>query len=776
MFGITRSPIDFAGGSVWTPASLSTLRQWLSDNYYASPVGGLQVIESLETHGTVRAPQPGCCALFDGVNDKGALAARLCSATVTRLTVEYAIKPDGIAGKVRMADGLNVGFSTGWEVQSGTVNGLKEMFYCGAAGAFGESTSTVISTSTFKNLRWEYDGSLSGNANRLKLYVDEVAASLTFTGTIPTSITMGANVFSVGYTGYLPAMSIYNVSVSENDVVLAGWYFNDRAGTVARDWSGNGRDLTLSGPITESTFWAEDSSITANPFNVLGGTIANNLVTYSEQLDNAAWTKSESTVTANAANNSQGVLTADLIVPSTNIALHYIFQAIFTAATPQTLSFDAKTSGYDYLAINTAGSVQEAIFNVTAGTVQSSDPSIGSISISSLGNGWYRYTIKFTPNFATLRMHASSNSTNASFAGNGTSGVLVSRVQLENGSAETTYTPTTSTTFNNVIIPRNESNTAFDTLGNALGNTGLSPYPVAIDTPCVTLDGINDYVNLGDVSTSPTTISVVVKLVSDNQEIMTLQNSTATAVTVVAGVLTFGGSLTVSAISVDGAVVSAATAGALLNDNEWHALLLTLTAISCSALRIGTDGSGFGNISVCELELTASGATKTFPFQEGAGTAVDNVKVYWYKTDGTYGAVASALVGVTVASAWANRCPGYVRDHAFEYGGRLDALGAFCPLVPGTALCADGEAATLSAGKRGNPYSQMIPSPFDAAELNKFGFTSATRISATETFDDASSIADTGFGRIGADGIDREFLADEALTGADLAAAQAYIA
>jgi hypothetical protein len=54
----------------------------------------------------------------------------------------------------------------------------------------GYTTSALLTNNTWRHVCFAYDGSLTGNAQRLKIYVDGVQQTLTFSGTIPES--MGA--------------------------------------------------------------------------------------------------------------------------------------------------------------------------------------------------------------------------------------------------------------------------------------------------------------------------------------------------------------------------------------------------------------------------------------------------------------------------------------------------------------------------------------------------------------------------------------------------------
>ncbi|TXH01136.1 MAG: LamG domain-containing protein, partial [Candidatus Moraniibacteriota bacterium] len=72
-----------------------------------------------------------------------------------------------------------------------------------------------------------FDGSLSGNSNRLKAYVDGVATSLTFSGTIPATTNSNSDDFTVGYAplfggytvGKIDEVRLYSRSLTEAEAI-----------------------------------------------------------------------------------------------------------------------------------------------------------------------------------------------------------------------------------------------------------------------------------------------------------------------------------------------------------------------------------------------------------------------------------------------------------------------------------------------------------------------------------------------------------------------------
>jgi hypothetical protein len=121
-----------------------------------------------------------------------------------------------------------------------------------------------------------------------------------------------------------------------------------------------------------------------------------NLLTKTEQFDDAVWVKSNATVTANATTAPDGTLTADLLnggVSGTRQVTQFISKA--SAAIPYTLScyLKADTSTVATLALsdNTTGevSVQFNLSTGTAGSVSIGTWTAGSATITPVGNNWY---------------------------------------------------------------------------------------------------------------------------------------------------------------------------------------------------------------------------------------------------------------------------------------------------------------------------------------------------------------------------------------------------
>lgn len=129
----------------------------------------------------------------------------------------------------------------------------------------------------------------------------------------------------------------------------------------------------------------------------LGTTSNRNLLAYSEQFDNAYWTKLNITVTADAtANPIDGLTnTAELVTESTDGAAssHELSRAFtFTNGATYTYSFYAKAVNRQAaVRVLATGEFAGAVFNLGTGTVAST--TAGSASITNVGGGWYRCVV-----------------------------------------------------------------------------------------------------------------------------------------------------------------------------------------------------------------------------------------------------------------------------------------------------------------------------------------------------------------------------------------------
>jgi hypothetical protein len=184
---------------------------------------------------------------------------------------------------------------------------------------------------------------------------------------------------------------------------------------------------------TSGTFVGSNGLIQTTPASV-------NLLTQTQQFDNAAWTKSNSTVTANAAVAPDGTSTADKLVEAATTSSHYVLQAPTVTATTHVFSVYAKAGERSFVSLGFDG--LNVWFNLTTGAVGTIEAGL-TAAIVSVGDGWYRCSAIRTVTVAGSKssvIYSASADNALSYTGNGTSGIFIWGAQLEQAATATTYT------------------------------------------------------------------------------------------------------------------------------------------------------------------------------------------------------------------------------------------------------------------------------------------------------------------------------------------------
>lgn len=171
-----------------------------------------------------------------------------------------------------------------------------------------------------------------------------------------------------------------------------------------------------------------------------------NLLLRSSELETGSWSKGNASIAANAEIAPDGTMTADKLVENTSSTSHAASQSITVSAnTAHAASVYLKAAertrallyyGKSGSPFTRAG----ALVDLAAGTVSASNSgsptSVTQRALEAAGNGWWRvllagiFDTASTDGLVEVRLHDGSGAT---YAGNGSSGILLWGAQLERG-------------------------------------------------------------------------------------------------------------------------------------------------------------------------------------------------------------------------------------------------------------------------------------------------------------------------------------------------------
>lgn len=261
-----------------------------------------------------------------------------------------------------------------------------------------------------------------------------------------------------------------NLRIVENVAALAVLTASSTAGALAvtnlqnndktKIWRATGTSARLTATFAAS----EIVSLVAFPFCNLSSAdtmrvrLSNelsvtNLIKFSEQIDNALWTKSSTTISATPALAPDGTTTAEKVQESTTTSiLHYVQQSVSGLLLGQQVAFSfyvkAAERGFAALLFDSASTsapaTSQVFVNLATGALTGATGA-WAFTVESAPNGYWRVkavgTITASGGVLCPRILPAISASSHTYAGTVGSGIYVWGAQLEVGSKATSYYP-----------------------------------------------------------------------------------------------------------------------------------------------------------------------------------------------------------------------------------------------------------------------------------------------------------------------------------------------
>ena len=220
-----------------------------------------------------------------------------------------------------------------------------------------------------------------------------------------------------------------------------------------------------------------------------------NLIPYSEDFSNAAWTKDQTTIDADSIISPDGTINADKLSEDNTSNVHRV-RDVISSAVDNTFSVFAKKGTQDKILLyNGARGIG---FDLTNGTT-SAVSGVGaptSSSIEDFGNGWYKCSITFSSATSVQIFMINDFSVGWVYQGVVTNNLYIWGAQLEEGSYPTSYIPNFGTALGVTRVQDQYSKTGISNLINS--EEGV----LFVEMATLDNDGTNRGISLNDGTSS----------------------------------------------------------------------------------------------------------------------------------------------------------------------------------------------------------------------------------------------------------------------------------
>jgi len=254
----------------------------------------------------------------------------------------------------------------------------------------------------------------------------------------------------------------YRCTATQPETATGSTNFIFRTQSNTSEWPGTGQ-YTGDGVSGVFLWGAQVEAVTYQTTpGTYNSTSPPNLLGFTQEFDNAGWTKAGSTITANATTSPDDTLNADKLVEDSSTGQHRVQQAVTTVSgTSYTYSVYLKAGERTVVTMRAIGTTTFAActINLTAGTI-SSVTGVG--TITNAGNGWYRVSVTGTADSTTSTCYVNLSDGGINYTGNGSSGAFLWGAQLSNSASVDpyVYNPAAAPTSTAYYGPRFDYNPA----------------------------------------------------------------------------------------------------------------------------------------------------------------------------------------------------------------------------------------------------------------------------------------------------------------------------